>query len=189
MAKAGRLVKDLIVQELKRALKQSPSFFVASLGNLKAVEADALRKQLRPVQATLRVVRRTLGLQGVLPFQLNGAATRELFAGSVVFVLPSGEIIPAAKVVVQFAKAKEGKLLIRGGIVEGQLLGRAAFEEFASLPPRPQLVAQVVGAIEAPIAELIGCLEAFLGELAWILEAASKKRTAESSQPSAGGGQ
>jgi len=175
MANAGRLVKELEVQELTAALKTRLNFFVASVGNLKAVEADALRKQLRGVEARLLVMKRTLSLRGILPLKLNGGSS-QLLQGSVAFVFPGEELAQAAKLVVQFARANEGKLIIRGGWVDGQLLDRAVLEELASLPPRPQLVARLIGAIEGPITDLIFTLEALLGELAWVIEEVAKAR-------------
>ena len=176
MAKVGRLVKDLMVQEMTTALKARPNFFVTSVGPLRATEADTLRKQLQTAQGRLLMIKRTLGLRGLASLKLNGGLT-ELFTGSLLLVLPGEDAVHAAKVIVDFAKANEGKLLIRGGWVDGQLLDQQRVQELASLPPRPQLVAQLVGVIESPIAELIMVLESILGELAWVLEEASKAAT------------
>lgn len=176
MAKVGRLVKELMVQELMTELKNRPNFFVATPGRLSAVEADTLRKRLRTVQAKVLVIKRTLGLRGMSALDLTEMTA--LFAGSVALVLPGQEIIPAAKLLVDFAKADREKLNIRGGWIDGQLLDQQALEELASLPPKPQLAAQLIGAIELPLTELVMVLESTLGELAWILEEVSKKRPA-----------
>jgi len=172
MAKVGRLVKDLMVQELTQTLNDRPNFFVTAVGGLKAGEADALRKRLRSVHARLFVVKRTLGLRGIAALKLNGA--RDLLTGSIALVLPGEELITAAKLLVEFAKANQGKLSIRGGWVEGQRLDSQGLAELANLPSRPQLMAQLVGVIESPIAGLVMVLEGALAELAWVLEEASK---------------
>jgi large subunit ribosomal protein L10 len=172
--KAGRFAKDLIVQELTQALQERQSFFIAAIGRLQAVEADALRKRLRPLQARLLVAKRTLSLRGIATLKLNGVSS--LFAGSVALVLPGEDVLPVAKLLVDFAKANQDKLAIRGGWIEGQLLDGKQVEELAVLPPRLQLIAQVVGAIESPIAEVILTLEAVLGDVAWVLEEAAKGR-------------
>lgn len=180
MAKVGRLVKELMVQELTNALQVRPNFFVASLGSLSAAETDTLRKRLRTSQANVLMVKRTLGLRGVLAMKLDDA--KPLFEGSVALVLPGEDLIPAAKLLMDFAKEHQEKLTIRGGWVEGQCLDRTRVEELANLPPKPQLIAQLIGVLESPLADLIFTIEAALGELAWVLEEASKKR-AESVNP------
>lgn len=171
MAKVGRYVKELMVQELTNALHTRPNFFVASLGPLSAAAADTLRKRLRTTQAEMLVLKRTLGLLGARQLQLEGIDA--FFTGSVALVLPGEELIPAAKLLVDFAKESQDKLVLRGGVVEGQLLDDKALEGLAHLPPRPQLMAQVVGAIESPLTDLILTVEGVLGELAWLLEEAS----------------
>ena len=173
MANVGRLVKELMVQELSEHLKAHPHFFVVSVGPIQAVEADTLRKRLRVLHARLVVVKRTLGLRGLSALKLNGGAPA-LFTGSVALVLSGDEGGPVAKIIADFAKAHEGKLVIRGGWVEGQLLTDKRVEELASLPARPQLVAQLIGLLESPIANVVMALEGVLGELAWVLEEAGR---------------
>ncbi len=177
MAKAGRLVKELMVRELTKALSDQPNFFVASLGPLQAPEADVLRKRLRRVQARLFMVKRTLGLRGIAALQLDGEAA-DLFAQSSVLVLPGEEVIPAAKLLMEFVKENQEKLTIRGGVVEGRLLDAKRLRDVAELPPKPQLIAQLIFAIESPLTDVVWTLERVLGEVALVLEEASKSITA-----------
>ena len=174
MAKVGRLVKDVMVQELTEALKERQNFFVASMGALSAIEADTLRKRLRTSKARMLMIKRTLGLQGMSALQMEEA--KPLFEGSIALVFPGEDLIPAAKLLADFAKQHEEKLRIRGGLVEGQVLDRTRFEELANLPPRLQLIAHVIGVLESPLANLVWTLESVLGEVAWVLEEASKTR-------------
>lgn len=186
MAKVGRLVKELMIQELTAALRERPSFFVASIGPLHAVEADTLRKRLRTVNARLFRVRRKLGLQGFKALDINGGTTA-MMDGSVGLVLPGEDIVPAAKLLVDFAKENHEKLAVRGGLVEGQVLDKKGLEFLASLPSKPQLIAELIGVLESPITDVILTLEGALGELAWILEEAAKaKPVAPAAQPEAG---
>lgn len=181
MAKAGRLAKELMVRELTEAVKQRANFFVASLGRLQAVEADTLRKRLRGVQARALVVKRTLGLRGVADLKLdpalqggvNGGAI-ELFSGSVVLVFPGEDLIPAAKLFVDFAKDSQEKLVVRGGWVEGQLLDQPRLTEVASLPSKLQLMAQLIGVLESPMTDAILTIEQVLGDVPWVVEEAAK---------------
>ena len=176
MAKVGRLVKELMVQELSEALREHPNWFVTSLGRLEATEADALRKRLRATDATLLMVKRTLGLRGISALGIDGAQT--LFTGSVGLVLTSEEAPKIAKIIVEFAKANEDKLIIRGGLVDGQLLDQKRVEELAHLPSKPELIARLIGVLESPIVSVVMVLEQVLGEPAWVLEEASKQQPA-----------
>ncbi len=90
-------------------------------------------------------------------------------------VLTEEDAGPAAKILAQFAKSKEGKLAVRGGWVEGRLLNAAGMDELASLPPKLQLLAQLIGTLESPITELIFTIEGVCSDVVWVLEEASKK--------------
>ena len=178
MAKVGRLVNELIVQELTAALKERPTFFVASVGRLTATDADTLRKRLRGSQSRLVMIKRRLGLQSLSALKLDGA--NDLFTGSIALVLPGEDMVPAAKLLWDTAKADEEKLLVRGGLVEGQVLDKKGVEHVANLPSKPQLIAQLIGVIESPIANVIMTMESVLSELAYIIDEASKSRPATS---------
>jgi large subunit ribosomal protein L10 len=174
MAKVGRLVKERMVEELSEALKGSTSVLITSIGPLKAAEADSLRKRLRGSQARMFVAKRTLGERSVSALSRDDRLAT-LLSGSVAFVIPGDDVVKTAKIVVEFAKANEGKLTVRGGWVEGQVLSDKSVEAIASLPPKPQLIAEVVGALEAPFANLLWTLEYHLSDLAWVVEEVAKR--------------
>jgi len=173
MAQVGRLANELMVQELSEVLQHHTNFFVTSIGRLQATEADTLRKHLRTNHARLFMIKRRLGLRGLKALALNGEINA-LLEGSVAMVISPDDVVQTAKCIMEFAKANEEKLVIRGGWIEGQLLDRKHVEELASLPSRPQLIARVVCAIESPLADLIVTLERLIGDVAWIVEEASK---------------
>ena len=183
MAKVGRLANELIVQELTTALRERPSFFVASVGRLSATDADTLRKRLRGSQSRLVMIKRRLGLQSLSALKLDGATG--FFAGSIVLVLPGENVVPAAKLLVDMAKADGEKLTVRGGLVEGQVLDKQGVEHVANLPSKPQLIAQLIGVIESPIAQVVMTVESVLSELAYILDEASKNTPAASAADTA----
>ena len=181
MAKVGRIVKEAMVEELTGAFETSQCFFVASMGALSASESDTLRKKLRGQKARMLMIKRSLGLQGLAELKLgpglgqaDGAA--DLFQGSIALVFPGEDIIPAAKLLADFAKENKDKLTIRGALVEGQLLDGPRFTELANLPPKPQLIANLIGVLESPISSVVWTLESVLGEVAWLLEEVAKTK-------------
>ena len=88
----------------------------------------------------------------------------------------------------EFAKAHEAQLSVRGAVVDGQLLDASRVEALASLPPVSVLRAQVIATVESPIAELIGTIEQLIGEVAWIIEQASATRESSPRPPEATAG-
>lgn len=182
MPQVGRLAKDVMVQELTGQLKERPNFFVAGVGRLSATEANMLRKRLQVMRARMLMVKRTLGLQGLTALKIDGGVTR-LFEGSIALVFPGEDLFPAAKLLADFAKADQEKLIIRGGLVDGQVLDSHQFTELANLPSRPELIGQLIGVLESPLADVVFTLEQVLGDLPWVLEEASKSRPAGTTAP------
>ncbi len=176
MAQAGRLVKETLVQEIATRLTERPNFVVTTVNRLSAPEADDLRRKLSVSQAQFLLVKRSLGLLAIKSLKISNID--ELLAGQVGLVLPGDDVAQTLKAIVDFIKTHEEKLGVRGAWVDGQLMDKKTVEQLAALPPRPVLLAQVVGTLEAPIADVIFTLERLIGDIAWIAEQASEKKPA-----------
>jgi large subunit ribosomal protein L10 len=181
MPSVGRLVKESAVKQLSERLAQRPDFLVTTINRLPSVDADSLRQKLFASRAKLVMVKRTLG-QRVMD-QLNLSAITELFEGSVGFVLPGEEILPAAKVIVDFIKTHEEQIAVRGAFIDGMVYDKARVEQLASLPPKPVLLAQVVATIESPMADVVFTLERLIGDLIWAADRAAEKKPAPAAPP------
>jgi len=176
MPKVGRLVKESAVKQLSERLAQRPEFLVTAVNRLSSLEADSLRQKLFTSQAHLIMVKQTLGKR--VMDQLNLSAVTELFEGSVGLILPGEEILPAAKIVVDFIKTHEEQIAVRGAFIDGALFDKAHVVQLANLPPKPVLLAQVVATIESPIADVIFTLERLISDLIWAADQAAEKKPA-----------
>ena len=176
MAKVGRMVKEESIREITEQLSEHPNFFITTINRLAAPNADTLRRQLLGSNAHLLVVKRTLGQRAV--GGLNVAGLSELLQGSVGIVLADTDVPATAKLLIEFRKAHEEQLAVRGAIVDGQLLDTNRVEQLAQLPPKPVLLAQVVVTIESPIADVIATLERLIGDIAWLVEQAAAAQPA-----------
>lgn len=185
VGRVGRMVKERIVEEVHDRLKESPNFLITAINRLPAPESDTLRKQLFASQASLLMVQHRLSRRALSA--LNLAGLQELLEGSVALILSGGDVLPVAKLLVEFQKSHEDWLTLRGAVIDGQLLDHARVKELASLPPKPQLLAQVVATVESPLADVIMTIERLVGDIAWLAEqaAATKPATSPANQPNA----
>lgn len=162
-----------MVEALATRLSERPNVFITSVDRLPATESDTLRKQLFASQASLLVVGRRLGARALAPLNLTGL--QELLQGSVGLVLSGDDVVPVAKVIVEFQRSHEERLSVRGAVIDGQLLDRKRVEQLAGLPPKPMLLAQVVATVEGPLAAVIFTIEHLIDEVAWIVEQLAAK--------------
>lgn len=177
MPDIGRMVKETSVKELANRLAKQPNFFVTQINRLTASDANVLRQQLFSSQSRLALIKRRLGLRVIEPLKISGLP--ELLEGSVGLVFAGENVALTAKLIEEFRKAHEDQIAIRGGVVDGQLLSKARVVELAKLPPRPQLLAEVVGTLESPMADVVVTLERLLGDLAWLVEQVAEQKPAE----------
>ncbi|MBI2495327.1 MAG: 50S ribosomal protein L10 [Candidatus Omnitrophica bacterium] len=184
MASVGRKVKEAIVEELSTKLSKRPNVLVTAMNRLQAPETDALREKLYASHAQLIMGSRRLLRRAIEP--LNVAGLKELLEGSVGLVVTGEEAQPAAKIIVEFRRAHEEQVSVKGGLIDGHLLDGGTVEQLASLPPKPALLAHVVATIESPIAEVIMMIERLIGDLVWIAEQAAATKPLSTGVPETG---
>ena len=73
-----------------------------------------------------------------------------------------------------FAKTHK-QLKIKAG-VEGKVTSKDVIDELAKLPPKEQLLANAVGAIQSPLYGIVGVLQGPLRELVYTLQAVQDKK-------------
>src|SRR5262245_57782228 len=108
-----------------------------------------LRAKARKSGVYLRVLKNTLARRAVegTPF----AGLSQHMKGPLVYGI-SPDAVATAKVLNEFAKANE-KLVIRAGAMENAVISPKEVTALASLPSRDELLAKLLGTMQAPIAK------------------------------------
>lgn len=169
-----RTDKERIVEELAAELGSAETLIVADYRGLTNKQLEALRDQLLPQGARLRIVKNTLTRRAA-----EQAGADELLVmlegpTAIAFIESSGD--PAAVAKALAATAKETNVLtLRGGILEGKALSGADVDRLATLPPVDVLRGQLVGAIVAPLMQLLGLVSAPLRDLHGLVDARIKQ--------------
>ena len=162
--------KERVVAELAERLRSAETLMVADYRGLTMPEIDQLRTRLLEAGARFTVVKNTL-----TKLAAEEAGTKdvlELIEGptAIAFLEADGDPVAAAKVLNETARARD-VLVIRGGILEGVVVGDADIKRLATLPPADVLRAQLVGAVVAPLAMVVGLFTAPLRDLVGVIDA------------------
>ena len=166
--------KERIVEEVAAELGSAETLIVADYRGLTNKQLEALRDQLLPQGARLRIVKNTLTRRAA-----EQAGADELLVmlegpTAIAFIESSGD--PAAVAKALAATAKETNVLtLRGGILEGKALSGEDVDRLATLPPVDVLRGQLVGAIVAPLTQLLGLVSAPLRDLHGLIDARIKQ--------------
>src|SRR5690606_13950737 len=95
----------------------------------------------------------------------------EHFRGPTGLVIGSEDPVTAAKVLDDFAREHDNRPAVKVGVVEKRAVTPAEVARLASLPTRDQLLAELAGALQAPVAQLAFLMQGLLGEFVGLLEA------------------
>jgi large subunit ribosomal protein L10 len=155
------------LEDLKTRLAGVKTAVLTEYRGLSVQQLGELRKQLKAASATYKVVKNRLARIAVTDSALNGLAAH--LKGPTAIVLSKADPVAVAKALQSFARTNQ-KLLIKAGYVEGQVLPAEQVKALADLPSRDALRAQLVAAVQGPLARLVSVLNAPLRELVSILE-------------------
>lgn len=167
-----RSTKPTEVADVVERLERSTASVVTEYRGLSVAEMASLRRELRAAGGEYKVVKNTLAKRAV--DGTPNEALAELLSGPTAIAFVNGDISAVAKALKNFAKANP-KLIIKGGIFEGSPLDAAGLSQLADLPSRDVLLAQLAGALVAPLSSLAGLLQALPRDLAYGLKALADK--------------
>ena len=154
------------VEGLKASLNGVKTVMLAEYRGLTVAQLSDLRKQLKAVAAEYRIVKNRLARLAIASSNVAGLGSA--LTGPTGMVLVKGDPVSAAKTLQTFARTNQA-LVVKVGVVEGQMLEPAGLKALADLPSREALRAQLVGTLSGPLAQLVGLLQAPQRELAYIL--------------------
>jgi large subunit ribosomal protein L10 len=163
--------KATVIDEMTEKLDQTKGAVLLSTEGLTVAEMAELRRRLSAAGVELHVVKNTL-----LRIASERAQYRDLSAvlnGQTTIAISVQDEVAAAKAISDYLRAvKTAKpITIKAGILERGPIPTAQVEVLAKVPPRDQLRAQVVGAIQGPLSETYSVLSAPLRDFIYTLEA------------------
>jgi len=160
--------KEEIVNQLADRIKDSKSVVVANFDGLTVNESQAFRQECKDAGVDVFSVKKTL-LQIALKKALEQDVDTKEMKGSLNIALSQDEV-SAAKLVKGFSKKHED-IEFQGGILEGQIIDIEELKKLADLPSREELLAKVVGSLNAPISGFVNVLAGNLRGLVNVLNA------------------
>ncbi len=165
-----RTEKERVVAELARQLGESETLMVADYRGLTMPEIDELRGRLLEAGARFRVVKNTL--TKLAAEQAGTTDVLQLIDGptAIAFLDAEGDPVAVAKVLNEVARAND-VLVIRGGVLEGTIVGEDEIKRLATLPPADVLRAQLAGVVFAPLTTVVGLFTAPLRDLVGVIDA------------------
>jgi large subunit ribosomal protein L10 len=143
--------KQAMVSEVSGQLKGAQAVIVAEYRGLNVELVTQLRTKARKSGLYLRVLKNTLARRAIqgTPFE---KLTDEMY-GPLMYGIAQ-DPVAGAKVMSEFAKDNE-LFVIKAGAMPGSLMSAKDVKALALLPSREELLAKLMGTMQAPVAKLV----------------------------------
>jgi len=168
--------KQAVVSEVAAQLAKAQAVIVAENRGLPVEVVTGLRAKARKSGLYLRVLKNTLARRAVkgTPFE----KLAEQMSGPLIYGIAQ-DPVAGARVLSEFAKDNE-LFVIKGGAMPNVMMSTKDVKALATMPSREELLAKLVGTLQAPIVKLVRTMNEVPGKFVRTLAAvqAAKEKAA-----------
>ena len=172
----NRSEKEAIVAEVAERATRASAMYFADFTGLTVEQATELRREFRKAGVEYRVVKNTLAKKA-LERVTGYDAVYEKLVGPTGIAFSYDDVVAPAKIIKKFSE-KSGKLKLKVAVLEKQVFDGSRLDELSKLPTRAELMAGVLGSIQAPISGIVGAIGAVIRDLVNVIDAIEKKKAA-----------
>lgn len=172
--------KQEVIERLHEQFKSSSSAICVEFRGVGVEKVTELRRAIQKASGEYQVVKNTLAKRALedTVFQELG----QFLVGPTGIVFCSEEAAESAKVLSKFVDDTNGAFQIKGGIVDGAVFDADGIKKVATLPPRQELLAQLVSSLQSPISGLVGTLQGIMREFVYTVQAIADKKASEGNE-------
>ncbi len=167
-----RSQKEQEVQQLHNDLLGVSTLVLTTFTGLTVAQETDLRRQVQASGGRYHVVKNTLAARAA-----KGTPAESLLSGlkgvnSIAYT--AGDPVALARTLTRYAKDNPA-FTFRAGVVEGRVVSLEQIQALAALPSREELLARLLGLLQAPAARLVSLLSAPARQLAVLLNLGVKE--------------
>ena len=163
--------KKEIIEELKEKLAKQKSLVFVDFTGVKVKDFSLFRRKLKADNNELKVAKKTLAQ---LVFKEKGInVDLKKLKGEIGFIFGYKDEVSPAKKAWQFSQENKN-FKILGGIIGDEIFDFEKMTAIAQLPSREELLAKVVGTINAPVSNFVYALNYNIKGLVYLLSTIKK---------------
>lgn len=172
----NRNEKSEIISEIKELLESSSAVYLTDYSGINVEDISNIRNQFRNEGVRYKVFKNTLVKRA-----LSEAGKYEKIADHLVgmtgFAFASSNPLAPAKIINKYFGDKE-KLALKACYVEGDYFESSQLKTLATLPTKNELIASILGSINAPVSGIVGSINAVMRDLVSVVDQISQKQAA-----------
>lgn len=146
--------KQQLVEDLTKSFESSNAIAVCDYKGLSVQKLQSLRKEIRPQQIKVQVIKNTLARIALQNAKKDGFAVQ----GSNIFVWGDDQLA-LAKSLSNFAKANKDFFVVKSGYFEGEVVDAAHIEALSKMPSKEELIGMLLSVWTAPLRYMVTGLD------------------------------
>ena len=172
---ANQEAKKVVVEEIVEKIKASKSIVLVDYNKLTVAEVSELRKKCKQAGCEYKVYKNTLMRKALNQLGFNQFDNDLNGPTAIAF---AGDETSAAKVMVAAAKDYTDKIVLKSAFVDNAYVDKNGIKALASMPSKEELIAKMLGSMQAPIANFAGVLSNLVSGIVRVLDQVAKTKQA-----------
>ena len=170
------------VQDIKDRLERSSIAMTASYSGISVNQMIELRRAMKAGGVEFTIVKNTL--LSLAADEAQKPQLKEIVQGPTAIAFGYDDPVEAAKAVSDFARNGGTSLAVIGAVMgDGEAMSPSEFTRLASLPPKPIILAMLLGQLQSPIARLVTVMNGPMQGLGNVLAARVRQMEEEGQDP------
>ena len=171
-----RSEKEAIIAEVAEKAARAVAMYFADFSKLTVAEETELRREFRKSGVEYNVVKNTLARKALQ--QLTGYdRVYDKLVGPTGIAFSYDDPSTPAKIIKKYSE-KLGKFKLKAAVIEKQVYDATRLNELANMPSRKDMIAAILGSLQAPASGIVGAINAVSRDLVYVLDAIEKKKAA-----------
>lgn len=162
------------VASIHEKFKSAKIAIITQYRGLTVAQMTRLRREIRAASGEYHVIKNTLVRRALN--DTDYGSLEGMLEGPNGWVFAYDDPVLLSKTLVKFAEDHD-KLMIKGGMFEGQLMDTAKVKVLAQMPSKPELQAQLLALIQAPATQLVRLIQEPASRVVRLLDAAGKGKS------------
>jgi len=166
--------------EILEMLDSSSAIYLTDFAGITVEQVNNLRKDFKKSGIKYKVVKNTLVNRALADSQKYGSHKESIapaLKGPTGIIFAGADPVEPAKILKKhFDKIELPKLKL--AVIESEVYGANTLNQIASLQSKPELIASILGSLDAPVSGIVGSINAVMRDLASVIEEAAKKKAA-----------
>lgn len=162
------------VEELVDLLKDATGIYLVNYQGMSVEKINAFRSTLRAADISYKVAKNTLitkALEQIEGIEIPAEKLKEASG----LVVTKGDPTAPSKIIKKAFEADE-KPVLKAALLDGQYFDGAELKKIASLPSKEDMIAAIMGSLNAPASGIVGSINAVIRDVASLIEEVAKKQ-------------